>query len=135
MFAYTNKDVNALNEDLRPVRRERGELSGPDVRFETKHGAAMFAIGDRVQFTDTDKRREIYNGNVGTLTGIDPRSGLFTRPSMDRRAGREVVWSATTSTVSGTAMPARSTKVRARPWTTPTSITRTTGGPRRATWR
>ena len=77
VFAYTNKDVNALNEDLRAARRERGEFSGEDARFETKHGAAMFAVGDRVQFTDTRKSAKIYNGNVGTITGLDARTGLL----------------------------------------------------------
>jgi ATP-dependent exoDNAse (exonuclease V) alpha subunit len=54
-----------LNADLRQVRKERGEMGSADVRFETKHGAADFAVGDRVQFTDTDKRQHIYNGNAG----------------------------------------------------------------------
>jgi hypothetical protein len=90
-FAYTNRDVDALNAELRQVRGEHGALSGPDVRLETKHGAADFAIGDRVQFTDTDKRLRIYNGNVGTLTGIDPRSGQLTA-TLD--GGRVVSWSA-----------------------------------------
>jgi hypothetical protein len=96
VFAYTNKGVNALNEDLRAARRERGELSGEDVRFETKHGAAMFAVGDRVQFTDTRKSAKIYNGNVGTITGLDERTGLFhARLDGPQGApGREVVWSA-----------------------------------------
>ena len=96
VFAYTNKDVNALNEDLRAARRERGELSGEDARFETKHGAAMFAVGDRVQFTDTRKSAKIYNGNVGTITGLDARTGLL-RAQLDGpqgAPGREVVWSA-----------------------------------------
>jgi Ti-type conjugative transfer relaxase TraA len=96
VFAYTNKDVNALNEDLRAVRRERGEFSGEDARFETKHGAAMFAVGDRVQFTDTRKSAKIYNGNVGTITGLDARTGLFHARLDGPRGepGREVVWSA-----------------------------------------
>ena len=42
VFAYTNNDVDALNAELRPVRRERGEL-GEDVGFETKHGEAAFS--------------------------------------------------------------------------------------------
>ena len=54
MFAYTNKDVDRLNGELRAVRKERGEL-GRDHRFETKHGPSEFAVGDRVQFTDTLK--------------------------------------------------------------------------------
>jgi len=60
------------------VRRDRGELAGPDVRLETKHGAADFAVGDRVQFTDTDKKRHIYNGNAGFITGLDTRTGQVT---------------------------------------------------------
>src|ERR1019366_6785976 len=96
VFAYTNKDVNALNEDLRAARREGGELIGEDARFETKHGAASFAVGDRVQFTDTLKGAKIYNGNVGTITGLDARSGLLhARLDGPQGApGREVVWSA-----------------------------------------
>jgi Ti-type conjugative transfer relaxase TraA len=54
VFAYTNRDVDALNAELRQVRRERRELAGPEVRLQTKHGEAEFAVGDRVQFTDTD---------------------------------------------------------------------------------
>ena len=85
VFAYTNKEVDALNEALRAVRRERGEL-GQDHRFETKHGVAAFAVGDRVQFTDTLKAARIYNGNAGTITAIEPASGLIR--ATPRRAGR-----------------------------------------------
>jgi hypothetical protein len=97
VFAYTNADVSQLNADLRQVRRERGDLAGPDVRFETRHGPADFAVGDRVQFTDTDKRLHIYNGNAGVITGIDARSGQVTA-RLDAAAGapgRKVAWSAT----------------------------------------
>ena len=94
VFAYTNKDVDALNAELRQVRRERGELTGADVRLETKHGAASFAVGDRVQFTDTDKKLRIYNGNVGTITGLDARTGQLTaRMDAAGSAGREVTFS------------------------------------------
>ena len=96
VFAYTNRDVDALNTELRQVRRDRGELLGPDVRFETKHGPAEFAPGDRVQFTDTLKVARIYNGNVGTITDINEMTGVI-RARMDSTAagqGREVVWSA-----------------------------------------
>jgi Ti-type conjugative transfer relaxase TraA len=96
VFAYTNRDVDALNAELRQVRRDRGELLGPDVQFETKHGPAEFAPGDRVQFTDTLKAARIYNGNVGTITGIDARTGEI-QARLDSTAagqGREVTWSA-----------------------------------------
>jgi Ti-type conjugative transfer relaxase TraA len=90
VFAYTNKDVDALNAELRQVRRDRGELAGPDVRFETKHGPAEFSPGDRVQFTETDKRLHIHNGNAGTITGINPATGRLTA-MLD--GGRAVSWS------------------------------------------
>ena len=94
VFAYTNADVSLINAELRQVRRERGELGSPDVRLETKHGAADFAVGDRVQFTDTDKKRHIYNGNAGVITGIDARSGQVTArlDAAAGAAGREVTW-------------------------------------------
>ena len=119
----------------RQVRRDRSELGGgqqgsvgaaygkltggsPDVRFETKHRAAEFAVGDRVQFTVTDKRRHIYNGNAAVITGIDVRSGQITA-RLDTTAGtpdREVTWAAAgllrNSPGAGTAMQGRSTRGR-----------------------
>src|SRR5277367_4619403 len=96
VFAYTNRDVDALDGELRTVRCDRGELSGPEIELETKHGPASFAVGDRVQFTDTDKRAGIYNGNAGTITAIDEHNGTL-RAVLDAAGhskGREVVWSA-----------------------------------------
>jgi Ti-type conjugative transfer relaxase TraA len=94
VFAYTNADVDALNADLRQVRRERGEL-GDDVALMTKHGQAEFAVGDRVQFTDTLRGAKIYNGNAGVITGIDAQTGVV-RAQLDDVGGkgREVIWSA-----------------------------------------
>ena len=95
VFAYTNKDVDALNRDLRAVRRARGEL-GADHSFTTKHGEAAFAVGDRVQFTDTLKGAGIYNGNAGVITGIDRDTGRIsaTLDAAAGREGRQVAWSA-----------------------------------------
>ena len=96
VFAYTYIDVDALNAELRQVRRDRGELAGADTRFGTKHGEADFAPGDRVQFTDTLKFASIYNGNVGTISEIDAETGVI-RARLDAasgQVGREVEWSA-----------------------------------------
>ena len=49
-----------------------------------------------MQFTDTDKRAGIYNGNAGTITAIDQHNGTL-RAVLDAAGhskGREVVWSA-----------------------------------------
>ena len=96
VFAYTNAEVDRLNAELRQVRRDRGELASLDVVLATKHGEAAFAVGDRVQFTDTAKKLGVYNGNAGTITGLDARTGAVA-VRLDAPAGKEgrtVTWSA-----------------------------------------
>ena len=96
VFAYTNKDVDTLNAALRHVRHDRGEL-GEGAEFATKHGVAQFAVGDRVQFTDTLRAAKIYNGNAGVITAIDAQSGVL-HAVLDGAGGqgRQVSWSAET---------------------------------------
>jgi len=102
VFAYTNDDVDTLNAELRQIRRTRGELRGPDVTFQTVRGSVdsgeekrfeTFAKGDRVQITKTDRELRLYNGNVGTITEIDPATGDITA-LIDGKPGREVTWNA-----------------------------------------
>ena len=124
VFAYTNRDVDTLNAELRQVRRERGELARAGRAARDQARAAVFAVGDRVQFTDTDKKLRIYNGNAGTITAIDARTGRAHRDAGRgwERRGR-CRGPPRSSRASGMATPGRSTRARARPWTTPTSTT------------
>jgi len=74
MFAYTNKDVDSLNAYARGLHRERGDL-GEDCTLATKHGAAPFAEGDRIQFTGNGRTKDernagLVNGRVGTVADI-----------------------------------------------------------------
>lgn len=92
VFAYTNDDVDRLNGELRAVRKGRGEL-GKDHSFETKHGKFAFAENDRIQLTGTDKRQGLFNGTVGTITGID---GDDITVKFDGRTGRTVTFDADT---------------------------------------
>jgi ATP-dependent exoDNAse (exonuclease V) alpha subunit len=137
VFAYTNKDVDALNRDLRAVRRARGEL-GVDYSFTTKHGEAAFAVGDRVQFTDTLKGAGIYNGNAGTITRIDRDMGRISA-TLDAAAGsegRSVSWSA--SEFAGFRHGYAGTIYKGQGKTldhTPTCFTPSIGGRLRAMWR
>jgi ATP-dependent exoDNAse (exonuclease V) alpha subunit len=74
MFAYTNKDVAALNEQARALHKERGDL-GDDVLLRTAYGPQAYATGDRVQFSGnawTQEAREsgLVNGRVGTVEAL-----------------------------------------------------------------
>ncbi len=75
MFAHTNKDVAALNEQARAIHKERGDL-GDDQTLATKHGAAQFATGDRIQFTgngygQSARRAGLVNGRVGSVAALE----------------------------------------------------------------
>jgi Ti-type conjugative transfer relaxase TraA len=91
VFAYTNADVDRLNQDLRAVRKERGELGGDDREFQTKHGSAAFAARDRIQFTGTDKGKGLTNGAAGTIERIE---GDIIAVRLDGRAGKSVEFDA-----------------------------------------
>jgi Ti-type conjugative transfer relaxase TraA len=70
VFAYTNADVIELNHAIRAVQKKSGELD-KDHLVPTADGIEYFAEGDRLQFTGTDKRAGLFNGNVGTVEKID----------------------------------------------------------------
>jgi hypothetical protein len=71
------------------AQTQRGRIAQPGF-------CPLKMAGGRVQFTDTLKAARIYDGNVGTIAGIDARTGLI-RARLDSTAagrGREVTWSA-----------------------------------------
>ena len=75
MFAFTNAEVDALNDFARAIFKQRGDL-GADHELQTASGANAFATGDRVLFsgggrTAAEKRAGLINGNAGVITEID----------------------------------------------------------------
>jgi ATP-dependent exoDNAse (exonuclease V) alpha subunit len=74
MFAFTNAEVGALNTHARGLERQRGHL-GEDVTLKTAHGKAVFATGDRIQFSGNGYGKKainagLSNGQVGTIKEI-----------------------------------------------------------------
>ena len=79
MFAYSNAEVDALNNFARALHRERGDL-GDDHALMTARGEADFAEGDRIAltgngYTPAAKRAGYTNGRVGTITEIEIEDG------------------------------------------------------------
>lgn len=59
--------TQALNELL------QAELN-PDPPLALAHGQGRLALGDRVMQLENDHEREVYNGDVGRITGMDPKA-------------------------------------------------------------
>jgi hypothetical protein len=79
MFAFSNAEVDALNNFARDLHKSRGEL-GADHALQTSRGEAHFATGDRIQLTASgtskaDRDAGFVNGLVGTIAAIDIEDG------------------------------------------------------------
>ena len=59
--------TQALNELLQ-------SRLNPDPPLVLTRGHARLALGDKVMQLENDYEREVYNGDVGRITGIDPRT-------------------------------------------------------------
>ncbi|HHR1385276.1 TPA: Ti-type conjugative transfer relaxase TraA [Legionella pneumophila] len=77
ILAYTRKDVKELNEMARVMKRKDGQL-GEDVVFNMERGERAFAVNDRVYFLKRENSLSVINGTLGTIQGIDAKSGLIT---------------------------------------------------------
>jgi hypothetical protein len=86
VLAQTNDDVNQLNVALRDVRKRRDEL-GAEQEIDTAHGRFAFAVGDRIQFTGTDRKQGISNGRAGTIEALD---GTHLAVTLDGRKAKTI---------------------------------------------
>ncbi|TWB34329.1 ATP-dependent exoDNAse (exonuclease V) alpha subunit [Nitrospirillum pindoramense] len=73
-YTHSNADALAVNQALRAVHRQRGEL-GVDHLLRTAEGPFAFATGDRIQFTGsayhkTAREAGLANGVVGSIRDI-----------------------------------------------------------------
>lgn len=68
-LAHRKTDVKAINENIRDMRKEAGEL-GDGITYKTAHGRREFASGDRILFTRNDRALGggVKNGMLGTVT-------------------------------------------------------------------
>jgi Ti-type conjugative transfer relaxase TraA len=72
MLAHTNNDVTRLNAIARDLSRAEGQLGLDERTLDTNAGARAFATGDRLLFRRNDRRMDVRNGTIGTVTELEP---------------------------------------------------------------
>ena len=69
-LAHRRKDVHAINQTIRQMRKASGDLSH-ELLFATNHGPRAFAVSDRIVFTRNDRTLGVKNGMLGKVQSID----------------------------------------------------------------
>jgi Ti-type conjugative transfer relaxase TraA len=69
VLAYTRDDVHALNEAVRTLRSQGGQL-GKGEKISTEQGKKEFAVHDRIRFGRNEKTLGVKNGSLGTVERI-----------------------------------------------------------------
>ena len=70
--------ARALNADLQAALN-------PDATAKVERFGSTFLVGDKVMVTENDYDREVFNGDLGTVTGIDEEDGML-HAAFDGRA-------------------------------------------------
>lgn len=87
VMEHRNRYALVLNEMIRNVRKDRGELHGREYRCETFIGTSYVSAGDRIQFRMNDRDLGVNNGTLGTL--IEAKDNCFVVKTDE---GREVTF-------------------------------------------
>ncbi len=69
-LTHRRKDVHAINQAIRSLRKSGGDLV-VETLFQTDHGPRAFAVGERIIFTRNDRDLGVKNGSFGTVEEID----------------------------------------------------------------
>ena len=75
IIAHSNSEVRVLNEMVRLIRKQRGELGEKEFECTTARGKVYVSIGDQIEFRKKDKELGLSNGLSGTL--IEAKEDLF----------------------------------------------------------
>ncbi|MEI8321192.1 MAG: AAA family ATPase [Alphaproteobacteria bacterium] len=73
ILAHSNLEVDILNQAIRRVMQAAGKVDSKEYLCETTRGEVLFAVGDRVQFTERDKHLGLTNGEFGNLIKASPQ--------------------------------------------------------------
>ncbi len=84
-FAYTNADVDGLNQAIRTGAKAQGLIHGEALKVASKRGKIEIMAGDRLVFEVTDKARGLDNGAFATVVGVDKQANTLTLKMDDGR--------------------------------------------------
>lgn len=71
IVAHSNAEVRVLNEMVRLIRKQRGELEEKEFLCKTFQGDIFASVGDLIEFRKNDNDLGITNGLSGTLIEAD----------------------------------------------------------------
>ncbi len=74
MLAGRRSDIDRLNALARAVRKDAGQLTGPEVDVAGRR----FAVGDDILALSNDRRLGVINGDRGQVTAVDPDTTTVT---------------------------------------------------------
>lgn len=72
IIAHSNREVKILNELVRSVRREKGEIGEREFECQTSRGKILVSVGDVVEFRKNDTKLGVRNGLAGVLAEASP---------------------------------------------------------------
>jgi Ti-type conjugative transfer relaxase TraA len=111
LLAFENREVKTLNEMVRSIRLERGEISKEEFLCEGKEGKAYVSKGDILEFKENSKEAGILNGMRGEL--IEASLNKFT-VSVDKNEKESKIISFNPNEYSSFQLGYASTKFRAQ---------------------
>ena len=73
IIAHSNDEVRVLNEMVRMIKRQRGELSEKEYACDTSLGKVYLSVGDQIEFRKNDKILGVTNGLSGIIVEATPK--------------------------------------------------------------
>ena len=82
IVTHTNAKVEAFNREIHDYRHQQDQLGEMEYECLTKRGKTWsrinVSVGDRLQFTQTDKELGLCNGIRGTLVNVEEQDKSYT---------------------------------------------------------
>ncbi|SCA63453.1 hypothetical protein SCG7086_AR_00230, partial [Chlamydiales bacterium SCGC AG-110-P3] len=86
IVAPTRKDVRILNQMVREIRQEWGEVVVEDVELPAIGGTVLVSRGDVIEFRKNDQKLNVSNGTVAVVQSVSKRKVI----AKDKETGKTI---------------------------------------------